>query len=150
MDSISKLQLTQHCKKYTPKTQPKTLLRWKIFLQICSWLVSEENICTAPFLDAQELHSWSTWKANAYMFLYISVRKCLFQRRMELLSGGGINNIFKAVRCLGLVKCFKIFHFNWNFRKFNYFSASQYFHQQHWNAETFQTISISRIRSHYI
>ena len=28
------------------------------------------------------------------------------------LSGGGLNNFFKATRCLGLVKCFKIFHFN--------------------------------------
>ena len=47
------------------------------------------NICTAPFLDAQEPHSWSTLKANVCTFLYISVRKCLFQRRSEILSGGG-------------------------------------------------------------
>ena len=31
-------------------------------------------ICTGPFLDAQELHSRSTWKANVGIFLYISVR----------------------------------------------------------------------------
>ena len=50
------------------------------------------NICTAPFLDAQEPHSW------------------------------------KASRCTGLAKCFKIFHFNWKFWKSNYFSAFQYFY----------------------
>ena len=33
-----------------------------------------KNICTAPFLDAQELHSWSTLKANVCIFLYISLR----------------------------------------------------------------------------
>ena len=27
-------------------------------------LVFEKNICTVPFLDAQEMHSWSTLKAN--------------------------------------------------------------------------------------
>ena len=34
-----------------------------------------KNSCTAPFLDAQELHSWSTLKANFHVFLYISVGK---------------------------------------------------------------------------
>ena len=47
-----------------------------------------ENICTAIFLDAQELHFWSTLKANACIFLYISVRKFLFQRRSNILSNG--------------------------------------------------------------
>ena len=32
-----------------------------------------KDICTAPFLDAQELHSWSTLKANVCIFLYISL-----------------------------------------------------------------------------
>ena len=31
-----------------------------------------KNICTAPFLDAQELHSWITLKASVSLFLYIS------------------------------------------------------------------------------
>ena len=31
------------------------------------------NICTAPFLDTQELHSWSTLNANVCIFLYISL-----------------------------------------------------------------------------
>ena len=38
---------------------------------------------------SQELHSWSTLKANIYIFLYIFVRTFLFQRRSKILSGGG-------------------------------------------------------------
>ena len=33
-----------------------------------------------------------------------------------------LNNFLKADRCLGLVKCYSCFDFNWNFWKFNYFS----------------------------
>ena len=35
----------------------------------------KKDICTVLFLDAQELHSWSTLKGNICIFLYISVRK---------------------------------------------------------------------------
>ena len=31
-----------------------------------------KNICTAPFLGTQELHSWSTLKANVCIFMYPS------------------------------------------------------------------------------
>ena len=48
-----------------------------------------KNIWAAPFLDTKELHSWSTLKANVCIFLYISVRKVLFQRRSKILSDGG-------------------------------------------------------------
>ena len=37
-----------------------------------------KNICTSPFPDTQELLSWSTLKANIWIFLYISLRKFLF------------------------------------------------------------------------
>ena len=47
-------------------------------------LGARENIYTAIFLDAQELHFWSTLKANVYTFLYISARKFLFQRRSNI------------------------------------------------------------------
>ena len=74
-------------------------------------------ICTAPFPDAQELLSLSTLKANVCIFLYISLKKFLFQRCSKILSGGmggwgRLNNFLKAARCLDLVKCFTIFHFN--------------------------------------
>ena len=85
-----------------------------------------KNIYTAPFSDAQELHSENTLKANVCIFLCISVRKLLFQRRHKILSGGvwiggRLNNFLKAAHCLGLIKCLTIFHFNWNFWKFNFF-----------------------------
>ena len=48
-----------------------------------------KNICTVQFLDAQELHSWNTLKANVCIFLYISARKFLFRRRSKTLSDGG-------------------------------------------------------------
>ena len=43
-----------------------------------------KNICTAPFLDAQELYSWSILKANLCIFLYISVTKVLFSRHTSI------------------------------------------------------------------
>ena len=91
-----------------------------------------KNICIAPFLDAQELHSRSTLKANVCIFLYIFVKDFLSQRCSKLSSGGEfgrLNNFLKGARCLDLVKRFTIFHFKWNFWKFNYFSAFRYFHQ---------------------
>ena len=97
-------QLTWHCKQYAPATQPKPFWFSKF----------SENIFTAPFLDAQELHSWSTLKANACIFLYISLRKFLFQRRSKVLSGKGwdggrLNNFLKVVHCLGLVNILQFF-----------------------------------------
>ena len=47
-----------------------------------------KSICAALFLDTQEPHSWSTLKANVCVFLYISVRNFLFQRRSKVLSDG--------------------------------------------------------------
>ena len=81
----------------------------------------QKSICTAPFLDAQERHSWSTLKRNLFL-----------SRRSKVLSGKGydgeeeagegscLNNFVKVARCFSLAKCFTIFHFNWHFWKFNY------------------------------
>ena len=38
--SFDEPQLTQHCKKYNPATEPKTLLTLQIFPQTFFWLVS--------------------------------------------------------------------------------------------------------------
>ena len=100
-----------------PQCRQKTFLTLKIFQLICFCLVSEKSICTAPFLDSQELHSRSTLKANVCIFLYVSVRTFLFQRHSKILSDGGwvgrrLNNFLKVTHCLGLVKCVTIFHFN--------------------------------------
>ena len=54
-------QLTQHYKKYTPATQPKTLLNLQIFQQLCFWLVSEKylhcTICTVHTAFSKHLES---------------------------------------------------------------------------------------------
>ena len=54
---------------------------------------ARKNICTAPFLDVQE----PALIALVFIFLYISVRKLLFQRRSKVLSdGGGLNYFLKV------------------------------------------------------
>ena len=65
------------------------------------------------------------------MFLYISVRKVLFERRSKILFGGGwfggrLNNFLKVAGWLGLINSLTIFLFYLNFWKFNYFTASIY------------------------
>ena len=77
----------------------------------------KKNISLSPFLDVQELHSQSTSKTILCIFLYISVRKILFQKRRKFLSGGRLSNFLNAARCLDLAKCFRIFYFNWKFWK---------------------------------
>ena len=62
--------------------------------------------------------------------------------------GERLNYLFKATGCLGLVKCFTFFKFNWNFWKFNYFLVFWYFYLYHWNNEIFQTIWTLRVRSY--
>ena len=70
-------QLTWHWKRYVPATQPKTSLTLQIFQQTCFSFVPEKHF-----------HCTISWKANVCIFVYISVRKCLFQRRSKILSGG--------------------------------------------------------------
>ena len=81
-----------------------------------------KNICIAPFLGTQELHSRSCLSENAFIFQYISLIKFLFQRRSKVLSSWGwdgrrLNNFLKTA-----------FHFNWKFWKFNYLVAFRYFY----------------------
>ena len=72
----------------TKKLSPFTNFPANIFLFDVT-----KNICTAPFLDGQERQSWSTLKANACIFLYISLRKFLFHRNSKfylvILGVGG-------------------------------------------------------------
>ena len=86
--------LLQHSQK------PYSLYNLLKFTQFPSKHVSglcQKIFCTASFLDTQELHSGSNQKANTCIFLYISVR---------------IFCPFKTARCVGFIKCFKMFHFN--------------------------------------
>ena len=85
----------------------------------------KKNIYTTPFLDAHELHSWSSFKANVCIFLYISLKKNYFRGVVRFClvgrwDAGRLNEFLKEVRCLGLANFLKIFYFNWNFWKFNY------------------------------
>ena len=54
--------------------------------QVSGWC-QKKTFGLHQFLDAQELHSRSTMKANVCVFLYISVRTFLFERLRKLLSG---------------------------------------------------------------
>ena len=58
-----------------------------------------KNICAAPFLDAQELYSWSILKADVCIFMYISVN-------YNILQYISVNYIFVPIlnsyfRCCG-------------------------------------------------
>ena len=90
-----------------------------------------KNIWTALFLDAKELYCWSTLKVNVCIFLHISVRKFLFQRRRMILSDGGwaadwgrLNSFPKKARCLGLIKC--LIETFWNSSIFQHFDTFIY------------------------
>ena len=76
-----------------------------------------KDICTTPFLDAHKLYSQSLLKANVRIFLNISGRKFFSKdvARFYLIEDGfgrRLNSFNKAVCCLGVAKCFTIFHFN--------------------------------------
>ena len=59
---------------------------------------ARKNICTGPFLDIQELHSYIPLNANVCIFLYILLTKCFFQRRDFITWSEGWerqNNFFR-------------------------------------------------------
>ena len=53
--------------------------------------IVRKNIYTTLFQVAQELHCWSTLKANVCIFLYISIKRLCFRDvvRFYLVGGGG-------------------------------------------------------------
>ena len=120
--------------KHSQKTSPVYKFRSKNFSVWCHLHCTISWHSRTPFLKP--------FKSKClYISVYLS-KKFLFQRLMKILSGGmggwgRLNNFFKEACCLGLVKCFTIFHFNWNFLKCNYFSVFWYFHQQYQNIEIF-------------
>ena len=125
-----------------PKHSQKPFSLYKFSSKHVSVWRQEKEICTTPFSDVHELHSWSTLKANTYIFVHISLKKFCLKDLIRTLSdgmggGGRMNNFLKVARCLSLVKCFIIFHFNWNFWKFNNFSAFRFSllstALKHWN-----------------
>ena len=49
-----------------------------------------KSIFTATFFEGQKLHSCSILKANIFMFLCISLRKCLFKRHSKIFFWWGM------------------------------------------------------------
>ena len=92
-----------------------------------------KNICTPPFLDAQNCILAVLWKQmSVYFCIYAQEKFCSKDVVRFYLMGGGLGCgwiiSLRGSRCLSFVKCFTIFLFHWNFWKFNYFSAFWYFH----------------------
>ena len=75
-----------------------------------------ENIYIAPYLDAQELHFWSTLKANVYLCKNFFPKDVVTFYLMRV-GWGKAEWFLKTIRCLGLVKYLTIFHFDWNILK---------------------------------
>ena len=140
--SFYESQLFWNWKKTCSQNTAKKLSQFTNFPANMFLFGVRKIICTTPFPDDQELLSWSTLKANVCIFLFIPIAFCFKDvARFYLVvwrggwggGGGGcwrkLNNFLKAARCLGLLKCFTIAHFNWNFSKFNYFLVFRYFQQ---------------------
>ena len=122
--SFYQRQLPQHSKKIYSCNTAKNFTHFINFPAHMFLIGLWKKICTKSFLNAQELYSWRTVKANVYIYLYISVRKFLLQRCRKFLygeRGGGLKNFLKTTQYLSLIKSFKNFHLNWKFWKFNYF-----------------------------
>ena len=81
--------------------------------------------CTASFLEAQELYSRRTWKANACIFL-IYIPKENFCSR-DVGSFYLVGDWIISLRPLAFLKCFKIFiliEIFWNSTIFQHFDTS--------------------------
>ena len=111
---------TWHWKQYVTATQLKKVLTLHIFQQRCFCLGSEKIFAVHHFV------------MPVCIFLYIYLRKFLFQEHSKVLSGrgwdgGSLNKFLKVAHCFPC-KMFYHFSFNRNFRKFNYFLAFWYFY----------------------
>ena len=92
-------------------TRNKTKTFWLYEFSNIFCLVPEKNICIKLFLDAQELHSWSTLKANVCIFWYDS--KFFFKKHSKVLPGGGRTGggYIISLRALAVwvLQCFTMF-----------------------------------------
>ena len=111
-----------------PATQSKTFLTLQTFQQRSFCLVSEKKFALHHFLAPKNYILEALWKQmSVYFSISPSENLCSKDIVRFYYMGGGLgggrrlNNFLKATRCFGLVKCFSIFHFNWNVWKFNYF-----------------------------
>ena len=93
-------------------------------------LVLEKTFALHHFWTPKNCILEALWKQiSLYFCLSLSESFCprdvarFYLMESGLMGRGGesLNNFFKAARCMGLIKCFTIFHFNWSFWKFNFF-----------------------------
>ena len=90
--SFCEPELIQHCKKCTPVSQPKTILITN-FPANMFLVCIRNNICTAPYLSAQKLHSQTDLEIK-YLYILVNLRKKTFVPESYLVvwEGGGLNN----------------------------------------------------------
>ena len=104
------------------RTQPKTFLALQVFQQTCFCVVSERIFALHHFLTPKNCILEALWKQ---MSIHHLKKNCFLDAGNFCLVGSGmgrrLNKFLKAVRCLGLAKCFTVFYFNWNFWKLNHF-----------------------------
>ena len=107
--------------KYTPATQPKTLL-YKFFNEhVFDWFQKKHLHDTS---SRRPRIAFSKHLEDRCLYIPVNVhKKNLFQRCKKLLSGGGLNKFFEAVHWLGLVKLINFFNFDRNFWKFSSISV---------------------------
>ena len=122
----SKQNLAKKITHFTIQSRSKILTH---FTNLNSLDIENNMLPQHMFFQKKYLHCTISWrprtaflktlKANVCIFLYISSRKFLFQRRSKVLFAGGWNggrsNNFHKACCLGLARCVTIFNFNWNF-----------------------------------
>ena len=93
-----------------PKHSQKTSSFYKFPGKYVSvWCEKKLLLCTISWRPITTL-----LKLFESKYLYFSVnlsKRFLFERGIKILSGG-LGDFLKTVCCLGLVKCFTIFHFN--------------------------------------
>ena len=113
-----------------PNHSQKAFSVYKIFSKHVSVWCQEKHLhCTISWRPRTTLLNHFKGKC-IYISVYLSFCFKDEARFYLVVWGlGRLNNSLKVVHCLSLIKCFTIFHFNWNFSKFNYFLVFRYFHQ---------------------
>ena len=101
-------QLTQYCKKYSPATQPKTLLYKFSCKHASGWCQKKYLHCT---ISRRPETAFSKGLENKCLYIPVNFRKKIsVPETQKPFIWCGLNNFLKAVYYLGLVKSFKIFY----------------------------------------
>ena len=133
----------QFClKKFTDFTNPKSLdiennvlpkqsfPTLQLFQQTKYCLVSEKTFELQHFMT---LAFWKHFESKCVCISVYLLEKIIVPRTQDFIwcdegCGGKLDNFLKTAHCLGLIKCWTIFHFNWTIWNFSYVSAFRYLH----------------------